>query len=351
MAQERTPSMALLRASRVWLGAGLSLLCLWLAVRNLPWVEVWHTAVSARYSWLVLAVVFQLWAVVARAQRWVVLLEKNARLVDSFWAQGVGYLFTNVLPLRLGEPARVLALAERCGLPVMQVAATALVERLLDTATIVLALIAVLPWMQVPILVTRLGMACGVVILLAFVLLLCVVRCHSGSERLLRAIGARLPILPVDALVARWQEIVGGLVPLTHWRKAVPAVNWSLGCWLLSIAMYWCVIRSFQADGALIEATFVVVALSFAVAIPSSPGFVGIFQLVGQQALVLPFGAKYDASKALAIILTAHLTYYLLTTGLGIIGLWQLGESFAHLGRALTVRWSTGKVASHQRAV
>ena len=92
-----------------------------------------------------------------------------------------------------------------------------------------------------------------------------------------------------------------------------------------------------------------VVALAFAVAVPSSPGFIGIFQLAGQQALVLPFGAKYDASTALAITITAHLTYYLLTTGLGIVGLWQLGESFGHLGRTLT-RWSASALASRQKA-
>ena len=85
----------------------------------------------------------------------------GCQALDAFWAQGVGYLFTNVLPLRMGEPARVLVMAQRCRMPIMQVATTAVVERLLDTATIVLALIAVLPWMQVPVLVMRVGLACG----------------------------------------------------------------------------------------------------------------------------------------------------------------------------------------------
>jgi uncharacterized membrane protein YbhN (UPF0104 family) len=140
-------------------------------------------------------------------------------------------------------------------------------------------------------------------------------------------------------MVARWREIVRGLLPLTHWQKAIPICGWSLACWLLSIAVFWCVIRALQADGTFLEATFMLVALSFAVAVPSSPGFIGIFQLVGQQALVLPFGAKYDASTALAITITAHLTYYLLTTGLGMLGLWQLGESFWEQMSA--VRWMT----------
>jgi uncharacterized membrane protein YbhN (UPF0104 family) len=72
--------------------------------------------------------------------------------------------------------------------------------------------------------------------------------------------------------------------------------------------------------------------------VPSSPGFVGVFQLVGQQALVLPFGSKYDLATALAITLTAHLTYYLLTTLLGLVGLLYVGESVLGLGRAVSAR-------------
>jgi uncharacterized membrane protein YbhN (UPF0104 family) len=88
--------------------------------------------------------------------------------------------------------------------------------------------------------------------------------------------------------------------------------------------------------------------LSFAVTVPSSPGFIGIFQLAGQQALVLPFGSKYEATNALAITLTAHLIYYLLTTLLGIVGLWQLGESFAKLGRMIKSKKLTRKKTSRQ---
>ena len=80
------------------------------------------------------------------------------------------------------------------------------------------------------------------------------------------------------------------------------------------------------------------VALALAVTVPSSPGFIGVFQLVGQQALVLPFGGKYDASSALAIALTSNLTYYLVTTLLGVGGLWHSGESFVSLGRGLSSR-------------
>ena len=341
--------MRLLKSWRFWLGCAISLLSLWLALRTVPLADLPHLAAGARPIWLLLALALQLLAVVARARRWVVLLrEKDDRLADSFWAQGVGYLFTNVLPLRLGEPARVIVMSRRCGLAVMQVAASAIVERLLDLATIVLALILVLPWMQVPDLVTRAGMSFGALILLALVLLGLVVRAGDRSERLLQSVCKRLPILPAVGIVTRWKELVRGLAPLTEWSVAASAIGWSIATWSLSIGTFWCVLRGFQASATLVEAAFMVVALSLAVTIPSSPGFIGVFQLVGQQALVLPFGTKYNADTALVITLIAHLTYYLTTTALGVAGLWRFGESFMSLGRVIAVGQAGRKTASHE---
>lgn len=125
-------------------------------------------------------------------------------------------------------------------------------------------------------------------------------------------------------------------------------MGWSVVTWALSIGMFWAVLYSFRADSTLVEATFMVVALSLAVTVPSSPGFVGVFQLVGQQALVLPFGAKYDVATALAITLSAHLAYYLITTVLGIIGLWKLGGSFVNLGRSINVWRAVRRKKSHE---
>ncbi len=328
---------------RFWVGCTISLLCLWLAFRSVPLSEVVHLVASANVLLLLAAVVLQLLAVVTRSWRWLILLDKDSGLADSFWAQGIGFLFTNVFPLRLGEPARVLVMSERCGLPMMQVAAAAIVERLLDVATNVCVLLLVLPWMQVPSSMSQAGIFFGILALAGLGLLLVVVRSGDSSKRLLESLWVGLPFLPVEKIGARWRELVSGFLPITRWPIALRAIGWSLPSWAFSVAMFWSVLRAFQPDARVVEAAFMMVALAFAVAVPSSPGFVGVFQLVGQQALVLPFGAKYESATALAITLTIHLVYYITTTTLGVVGLWHLGESFLSLGRVITVRQPTRK--------
>lgn len=337
--------MSQIRSWRFWLGCSISLLCLWLALRNVSPGEVATSLSHANLGWILMAIILQLMAIIVRAWRWVVLLDQKKRIVDSFWAQSIGYLFTNIFPLRLGEPARVVIMAARCGIPLMSVAASAVLERLLDVAAIVLALALVLPLMSVPVLVVRAGTVFGVLTIAGFVACFLAVRFSHTTERVLRYLCRFTPFLPAEKVISRWRELMIGFAPVTRWDTALQSVLLSIICWGFSIAMYWSVIQSFQPAGTFVESAFLTIALSLAVTVPSSPGFIGVFQLVGQQALVLPFGAKYDSGTALAIILTGHLVYYVLTTSLGVVGLWRLGESFAHIGRLIKAKKPIHKVS------
>jgi len=139
------------------------------------------------------------------------------------------------------------------------------------------------------------------------------------------------PVLPKAMILTRWTELIEGLIPLLRGSVAIQVIILSLLSWLFSGAVFFCAIRTFQPAGLPLEAVFMMIALSLAVVVPSSPGFIGVFQFVGQQALVIPFGEKYSFSSALAITLIAHIVYYVLSTLVGIIGLWRIGQSFADL--------------------
>jgi hypothetical protein len=86
-----------------------------------------------------------------------------------------------------------------------------------------------------------------------------------------------------------------------------------------------------------LEALIEMVSLSLAVALPSSLGFIGVFQSDGRQALVVPFGKKYSADEGLAIILIDYLSYFI-STLLGIIGMWQFSQAFTGLRQLVTRR-------------
>jgi len=318
----------------MWLGIAFSLLCLWLAFRRVPFSALGEALSRADYLWLVPAFGLHLLAVWVRAARWQTLLGARGILADTFWAQAIGFLFTNAFPLRMGEPARIVTLAGRSRLPLMGVAASVVVERMLDVGTILVLLVVTLPWMDVPPLVLRAGEIFALILAAGALGLLFLVRMRGWTESLLRRILERLH-LPADGLVHRWREIVEGLQSLSRPATALRSLGLSLIVWALYVGFYWCVLRAFRPDPALVEAAFMVVALALAISVPSSPGFIGVYQLAGQQALVLPFGARYDAISALAVTLVSHVIYFVLTSILGAIGLWLVGGSLGGLWRRL----------------
>jgi uncharacterized protein (TIRG00374 family) len=321
-----------------FLGLFISGLCLWLALRHVPFSALAQALSQAGYSWVIAAIAVQFLAILTRAERWRVLLERRVSLADAFWAQGIGYLFTNVLPFRLGEPARIAALAARRQIPVAQVAATAVLERLLDVATIVLLLVIILPLMNVPVEVQRGGLFLGLVVVVALLFILGLVWQGERSQKIIQSWTERLLPGYASLITGRWQELLRGFTGLTQGAVAGPTIFWSLVTWAFSLGMYWCTLRAFEPLVRWVEAAFMIVALALAVSVPSGPGFIGVYQWVGQQALVLPFGAKYDAANALAITMTAYLIYYLCTTALGILGLWWFGQSSPPLRQAIKRR-------------
>jgi len=322
---------------RLWLGLAVSLVTLSLALARVPWQDFVATLRAAHYGWLALALLLQIVAVVTRAERWAALLGLRRRLGLCTWAQSIGYLVNNILPLRIGEVARVLVVSEQGKLPVAQAAASAALERVIDFAVVLAALAVILPQMNVPPPVVAAAYPLLLIVVVSLLTALWVALSRTQADRLARWIVTRVRVRSAEGILRRWGELADGLAGLSNPGRAARTAFWSIVSWGLSISIYRCVLHSIQPQATWIEATFMVVALTFSLSVPSSPGHLGVFQLVGQQALVLPFPAKYTAASALAAALLSHMVFYLMTSAMGAIGLWRLGTSLGRL-RAGTSR-------------
>lgn len=323
---------------RIWIGVLISIVCFALALRSAPITEIINAVRRAKLLWLFLAVVVQVLAVLPRAERWLVLLEHRPRRGDMFWGQSIGYLFNNILPFRAGEIARTVVVAQRGKMPLFHVGASVLAERLLDTMTVVLLLGLILPLVGGSVVLIGSGTLLGIISVIGLTVIVLAARFPAAGDRLICLLPAKLGFLTRDRIQGFWAEIMSGLRPLKDLRFVLKTFGWSIISWAVSIGMYWCVLFSFHSDASLIEATFLVVALSLSATVPSSPGYVGVFQFVGQQALVLPFGGKYDPSTALAIVLAAHLVYLVVPSLLGIVGLWRVGLTLGGVKRAVNAK-------------
>jgi uncharacterized protein (TIRG00374 family) len=120
----------------------------YLAVRRVHWSATWTVLRSTDYEWLVPALAFMSTAFFIRVARWrVMFYPARPPFRPLARALFIGYLFNNLLPMRAGEPARVVTLNKWIHVPVTKTTATILVERAYDVLSLVVLLFLIAPWL------------------------------------------------------------------------------------------------------------------------------------------------------------------------------------------------------------
>lgn len=250
-------------------------------------------------------------------------------------ATALGFLANNVLPLRIGEVLRSLALARECGVPPGAVIGTVVIERVIDS------------WMVLAMALGALWLAGessgtwqrGVVWLLplAAVPVGVLAWLRLAPEQVRRAAGLALRPFPdrAEQFALRQLDLVGeGLGALTRGRHLLWIGLHSLSIWLVAstlpvLAGFWSLGLVFPSRfDELVAGWVTLAAIAVAVALPSAPGFFGVYHSACR--LVLErFG--FPAETALATGTLIHAVFWLSTCALGLLALQGLRTSLGQL--------------------
>jgi uncharacterized protein (TIRG00374 family) len=311
-------------------GIAVSIVFGWLAIRGLNFHEVRGAIGHASPGWILAAVVVSVIGVTMRSERWRSLFprESRPRAVPTFWASQVGLLANNVLPVRAGELVRVLSLCRESGLRRTLVLATVGAERVFDLAVIAVLQLAVAT--QLPDAAVTRRFTLLAFLILAVSALVVVVLAIAPARRVAGDFLMRLPGLRTRGGVLI-DSLRTGLAALRHRELAAVALLWTLGSWFVLSVAGWCVLQAFDLDLPWHAALFLLVAVTFAQAVPASAGSVGVFELAARSALV-----AYGVPPAVALSagLVLHAVSALPFIALGVVGMARLGVSGAELARA-----------------
>jgi len=116
---------------------------LYFAFRGIAFESLKEDFRNAKYTWVLLSLVFSLIAFISRSIRWNLLIEPlkyKPKLANTFYALLLGYLANFALP-RLGEVTRCASLAKKEKIPVDKLFGTVIVERVIDLFSLILLLI------------------------------------------------------------------------------------------------------------------------------------------------------------------------------------------------------------------
>ncbi|MEX0692513.1 MAG: lysylphosphatidylglycerol synthase transmembrane domain-containing protein [Gemmatimonadales bacterium] len=315
---------------------------LWWALRDVHLGDVAQHLGEARWSWLLASVVVATLTFPLRAIRWRYLLRLEGAplpLAPLWHATAVGFMANNVLPARAGEFARAFMARRLTGVRFTTAFGSVAVERVLDGMTLVAMLLVATaaggldPDTTVGNVtiggVTRgAAMLFGAVLVAAFL----VVRWPGPVLRLTgRVLPARLHNL-IEGLIA-------GLDALAAPSRLAAALAWSAVVWSTAALSFWLAFQAFAIDVPWSAALMVQGLLAFGVAVPSAPGFAGVFEAVVKASLLL-YGIGETAAVSLAI--GYHISTWFPITALGFWSLFQTGLRMRDLRETGDGRRETG---------
>lgn len=326
------------RRTRGVIGAVLTVLLLWWVLRDVSPGEVLAELRRANAWWMLLAVALATFSFVLRAMRWRVLLEpghEGSSFDARFGATCAGFAANNIFPARLGELVRAYTLARVARLPFGASVGSLVVERVLDGLVLASFLGGAILMPGFPLgeteaagYVRRAALLGSVVFACGFVVLWFMAR---GPDRVLRVwsttLGRLVPERFAERLTGLLATFLHGLGALASPGVLARAVGWSYVVWGCLAASMWTGLLAFDVTGpGFVGAAFLQSVIGFAVALPSTPGFFGVFE-AGTRIGLQP----WDVSDALVVSFAT--TYHILTfIPVTLLGLWYL----RHFG----LRWS-----------
>ena len=273
-----------------------------------------------------------------RAVRWRIMLSAAGapgRARPVWQATAIGFMANNVLPARGGELARAYAASRLVPCRFTTALASIAVERVFDGLVIVLLLAVAIAAPGFPAAATIGGKSLstiaawtGGVFVALLVFLFVVVHAPASALSLAgRALRRLLPARAAEFLVGLARHFIEGLSILREPRDFGRVVVWSFVLWLVNAAAFYTGFLAFHLDRLPFGAALLLQGVvAIGVAIPSSPGFFGLFEYASRAGLGL-YGVT--AAGAVSFAVGIHLGWFLPITA---IGLWTLARANLSLG-------------------
>lgn len=327
------------RDRRLWLGLALSLGSLVLAMRGIDGGEVAATLRTTQVGWFVAAGATVLVSAVAKALRWRLLFTQDALTpmapvskpiglarLTRIWLAGTSLNLAIPAP-RSGDLARAYLTGEAGRISKSLVMGTIAAEKLLDMVLLAVCFMALVSFIVIPqeLAARRFPIIGATTLILAAVFLVLWQR-----KRWLALFEWALGWLPGRwgvPLLGSAERAVQGLDALRSPRLLFWLALSSAIIWLLSALTNYLIFLALGMPASWVQSVFLLVVLQAGVALPSTPGKVGIFQVLCRWSLAL-FGIPPAQGVAYGILLYLAAPVLLMVTGAAALGIesWHLRQ-------------------------
>lgn len=313
------------------IGLALTVGLLWWVFRDVPWHEVMDVLRRANVPLAILSVVVATMIFPLRARRWRPILhavEPNLPFGPLWRATAMGFMANSVLPSRMGELVRAYALTRETPVTFSAAFASLVVDRVFDGFVVLLLMVLAMLDPAFPAGVsatTYAGTGAAAIVAIALVLYAIV----FFPDRLIR-----LFELFARRVAPRFEErgrlllraFADGLSVLRHPARFLEVFLWALALWVTQAVSFWIMFKAVGVTAPFSAALFVQGLIVLFVALPSTPGFFGLFEAAAKVGLVM-----YGVSESLAVA-WGFIFHVLSLIPITVIGLYYVARAGMTLG-------------------
>jgi glycosyltransferase 2 family protein len=291
-------------------GLALSLALILYFVWKIDWTEVGAQLLRVHFIFFVPCTVAVAIHMCLRAQRWRYFLPQGdaARGKDLFDSLMLGALATFILPGRAGEVVRPFVLSKKSGVPFPVGFASVVIERFFDLSAVLISFGLVVT--LVPTMRSEVYEGAKMLSVLALLILVGILFGAFAPEFIRKVSGVCVRLFPKfiqDLLLRFVDQLLEGTAVLKHKRKLILATFFTVLVWGSNYLLYYLYTFLVDVEPSMLLGFTVAVVLALAVALPSTPGFIGVYQagcVVGFQLLGHPW------SVAMTFAIVTHIFQY-----------------------------------------
>ena len=288
------------------IGLAISIVLLYFALKGISMHEILITLDRADYRIVFIPVLFVGLSVAGCSFRWSRVCGEKVRLRDTFTALIIGLFVNNVLPARIGEVARGYVLSKKTGLSLTYSLSTVLADRFFDLAGLLAITFFFFPKQALPPSVSK------AIFALVTLLMVCIaVMILLSRKRFAGLIAGKLHSIkrPFFSKIGhRVLEIQENLRRINSPFNLLAFTLISIGNWLSMSAALYFVALALGVKLSFTYVPFVCALLNMGLTVPSSPGYIGVYQFLLTNLLLIFHVPK---TEAFTVSILFHATWYL----------------------------------------
>ncbi|MFZ1982132.1 MAG: lysylphosphatidylglycerol synthase transmembrane domain-containing protein [Smithella sp.] len=285
---------------KIILGILISVVLIYLSVRGINLQDVLNDLKKIQLSYVILFILLMIFMQYLRSYRWGVILQPMEKIdqVPLFSITSVGFLAIAAIPARIGELARPYLISKRSSIKMPSALGTILIERILDSFTVLTIATVVLlidmpfdlhSWM------VKSSIIFSLFALSLFCFILFLILRREAALKFINIILNKLPGKLANKIDIAIHHFIDGLQIVTNIKLFSYLLFLSAVIWLVDVLAIYVLLLAFGFTLPVIASFVLMVILIVGIAIPAAPGFVGNWHYACVFALGLFGLAKADA--------------------------------------------------------